>query len=157
MLFWTSCKCMVGNHWSSLSRPFSGLLTIVWRSWEIFSFTQLQSELSLRRGKPPRIRSTSSPTPTEFVNKIFSDLDSIMTSYTTLVLDTCCLATWHTLLWNNPRLKHVQISSVNDSRSEKIKHIIHREHNLMHRDFVLTLHLLAYSMAYPRRFVRSNY
>jgi len=60
-----------------------------------FLFHRAAKRIVSTLGKPPRIRSTSSPLSTEFVNKIFSDLDSIMSSYTTLVLDTCCLATWH--------------------------------------------------------------
>jgi hypothetical protein len=122
-----------------------------------FSLSQSRKANCLTPGRPPHIRSTSSPSSTEFVKEIFSDLDSIMSSCTTSLLDTCCLATWHTRLWNNRRQKHVQISSLTDSRSEKIKHIIHSGHNLMHRNFVATLHLPAYPMEYPRRLVRSNY
>lgn len=157
MLFWTSCMFTVGNHWSSPSQSFSGLPTTVWRELGNFIFHRAAQRFVSTPGRPPRIRSTSSPSATEFVKKIFSDLDSIMSSSTTLLLDTCCLTTWHTRLWNNPRLKHVQISSVTESSSEKIKHVIYRGHNLMHRDFVPTLNLPTYPMAYPRRLVRSNY
>jgi hypothetical protein len=89
-----------------------------------FLFHRAAKRIVCTPGRPPRIRSTSSLSFTKFVKKIFSDLDSIMSSCTTLLMDTCCLTTWHTRLWNNPRLKHIQISTVTDSTSEKIKHII---------------------------------
>jgi hypothetical protein len=93
----------VGSHLSSPWQPFSLLPTTVGRNWEILSFTLPQSELSILRGGHPVSDPRPLHRPLNLSRRYSQTWDSIMSCCTTLLLDTCCLATWHKLLWNNPR------------------------------------------------------